>query len=93
MRRSSSPSGILCPLRAVHTKQGDNCNSLNSMDTATIAARIERGFCLWTTGVSVCDLTRRGLAESMLMVKLEGMEEGILAELMEDMSKRIGWLL
>ena len=89
MRRSSSLLGVLCPSRAVHTEQGDNCNSLNSVDTATIAAGIEGGSCLWTTGVSACDLTRRGLAESMSMVKLEGMGEGMLAELVEDMLKRI----
>ena len=29
----------------------------------------------------------------MLTVKLEGVGEGMLAELTEDMSKEIGWLL
>ena len=61
------------------------------MDTTTIAAGIERGSCLWTTGVSVCDLIRRGLAASMSTVKLDGVGEGMLAELAEDMLEGIGW--
>ena len=91
MRRSSSLLGDLCPLRAAHTEQGESCNSLNSVDTATIAAGIERGSCLWTTGVSACDLIGRGSAASMLTVKLDGVEEGMFAELAEDMLEGIGW--
>ena len=92
MRRSSSLPGNLCPLRAVHTEQGESCNSLNSVDTAMIAAGIERGSCLWTTGVSVCDLIGRGSVESMSTVKLEGVGEGMFAELTNDMLEGIGWL-
>ena len=91
MRRSSSLLGDLCPLRAAHTEWGESCNSLNSVDTATIAAGIERGSCLWTTRVSVSDLIGRGLAASMLTVKLDGVGEGMFAELAEDMLEGIGW--
>ena len=90
MRRSSSLPGDLCPLRAAHTERGESCNSLNSVDTATIAAGIERGSCLWTTRVSVCNLIRRGLAASMSTVKLDGVGEGMFAELAEDMLEWIG---
>ena len=61
------------------------------MDTATITAGIERGSCLWTTGVSVCDLIGRGSAESMSTVKLDGVGEGMFAELADDMLEGIGW--
>ena len=91
MRRSSSLLGDLCPSRAAHTEQGESCNSLNSVDTATIAAGIERGSCQWTTGVSACNLIGRGLAVSMSMVKLDGVGEGMFAELAEDMLGKIGW--
>ena len=50
-----------------------------------MAVGIERGSCRWTTGVSADDLTGSGLAMSMLIVKLEGTGEGMLAELAEDM--------
>ena len=90
MRRSSSLLGDLCPSRAAHTEWGESCNSLNLVDTATIAAGIERGSCLWTTGVLVCNLIGRGSAASMLTVKLDGVGEGMFAELTEDMLARIG---
>ena len=72
--------------------QGDSWNSLNSVETATIAAGMERGSWRWTTGVSAADLMGRGLAVSMLTVKLEGVGEGMFAELAEDMLARIGLL-
>ena len=72
--------------------QGDNWNSLNSSETAAIAAGIERGSWRWTTGVSAADLIGRGLVVSMLTVKLEGVGEGMFAELAEDMLVKIGWL-
>ena len=62
------------------------------MDTAMIAAGMERGSCWWTTGVSACNLIGRGSAESMLTVKLEGVGEGMFAELTDDMLEGIGWL-
>ena len=55
-----------------------------------IAAGIERGSCWWTTGVSVCDLIRRGSAASMSTVKLEGVGEGMFAKLAEDMLEGMG---
>ena len=54
---------------------------------------MERGSWWWTTGVSVDDLIGRGLAVSMSMVKLEGVGEGMFAELAEDMLERVGWRL
>ena len=57
-----------------------------------MAVGMERGSCWWTTGVSVVDLIGSGSAVSMSMVKLEGMGEGMFAELAEDMLGRIGWL-
>ena len=73
--------------------QGDSWNSLNSSEMATIVAGMERVSWQWTTGVSVDDLIGRGLAVSMLTVKLEGVGEGMFAELAEDMLERVGWLL
>ena len=93
MRRSSSLPGDLCPLRAAHTEQGESCNSLNSSETAMIAAGMERGSCWWTTGVLMGDLIGRGSAASMLTVTLEGVGEGMFAELVEDMLRVIQWLL
>ena len=55
-----------------------------------MATGIERGSCLWTTGASADDLTGSGLAMSMSTVKLEGVGEGMFAELTEDMLERIG---
>ena len=89
MRRSSSCPGDLCPLRAVHTEQGESCNSLNSLETAMIAEGIERGSCWWTTGVLAKDWMGSGSAASMLTVKLEGVGEGMFAELGEDMLEEI----
>ena len=43
-------------------------------------------------GVSADNLTGSGSAVSILTVKLEGTGEGMLAELVEDMLARIGWL-
>ena len=88
MRRSSSLPGDLCPSRVAHTEWGESCNSLNLVDTATIAAGIERGSCLWTTRVSVCDWIGRGLVASMSTMKLDGVGERMFAELAEDM---LGW--
>ena len=85
MRRSSSLPGDLCPSRVAHTEQGESCNSLNSSETATIAEGIESGSCQWTTGVLAWALTGSGSAVSMLMVKLEGVGEGMFTELVEDM--------
>ena len=90
MRRSSSLPGDLCPSRVAHTEQGESCNSLNSVDTTTIAAGIERGSCLWTTRVLACDLIGRGSVASMLTVKLDGVGEGMFTELAEDMLEGIG---
>ena len=56
-----------------------------------MAAGMERGSWQWTTGVSVCNLIGRGSAESISMVKLEEVGEGMFAELVEDMLERIGW--
>ena len=93
MRRSSSLLGDLCPSRAAHTEWGESCNSLNSSKTAMIAEGIESSSCWWTTGVSAGDLMGSGSAVSMLMVKLEGVGEGMFAELAEDMLREIKWLL
>ena len=60
---------------------------------ATIAAGMERGSWQWTTGVLVDDLIGRGSVVSMSMVKLEGVGEGMFAELAEDMLERVGWRL
>ena len=73
--------------------QGDSWNSLNSSKTAAIAAGMERGSWWWTTGISVDDLIGRGSAVSMSTVKLEGVGEGMFAELAEDMLERVGWRL
>ena len=56
-----------------------------------MAAWMERGSWRWTTGVSAAGLIGRGSAVSMSMVKLEGVGEGMFAELVEDMLERIGW--
>ena len=85
MRRSSSLPGALCPLRAVHTDWGESCNSLNSWEVATITAGMEMGSWQWTTGVSTWGQMGRASAVSMLRVKLEGVGEGMFAELTEDM--------
>ena len=92
MRRSSSLPGDMCPSRAVHTEWGDNWNSLNSAETAAMAVGMERGSWRWTTGVLAADLIGSGLVVSMSTVKLEGVGEGMFAELAEDMSRGIGWL-
>ena len=73
--------------------RGDSWNSLNSSETAVIAAGMERGSWWWTTGVLADDLIGRGLAVSMSMVKLEGVGEGMFTELAEDMLERVGWQL
>ena len=57
-----------------------------------MAVGMERGSWQWTTGVSAVDLIGRGSAVSMSTVKLEGVGEGMFAELAEDMLERIGWL-
>ena len=72
--------------------RGDNWNSLNSSEMATMVAGMERGSWRWTTGVLAVDLIGRGSAVSMSTVKLEGVGEGMFAELAEDMLRRIGWL-
>ena len=59
---------------------------------AAMVAGMERGSWQWTTGVLAVDLIGRGLAVSMLTVKLEGVGEGMFAELAEDMLVRIGSL-
>ena len=89
MRRSSSLPCALCPSRVAHTDQGESWNSLNSAETAAIAAGMERGSCQWTTGVSAADLIGRGSVVSMLTVKLEGVGEGMFTELVEDMLEEI----
>ena len=71
--------------------RGDSWNSLNSSETATIVAGMEMGSWRWTTGVSADDLIGRGSVVSMSMVKLEGVGEGMFAELAEDMLERVGW--
>ena len=91
MRRSSSLPGALCPSRAAYTDWGESWNSLNSAEMAAIAAGMESGSCRWTTGISAADLIGRGSAVSMSTVKLEGVGEGMFAELTEDMLERIGW--
>ena len=55
-----------------------------------MAAGMERGSWQWTTGVSVDDLIGRGSAVSMSTVKLEGVGEGMSAELVEDMLEGMG---
>ena len=85
MRRSSSLPGDQCPSRAVHTEWGESCNSLNSSETAVMAVGIESGSWQWTTRVLAMDQTGSGSAASMSTVKLEGVGEGMLAELAEDM--------
>ena len=92
MRRSSSLPGNLCPSRAAHTEHGESCNSLNSLETATITAGIESGSCQWTTGVSAKDWMGSGSVASMSMVKLKGVGEEMFAELGEDMLGEIEWL-
>ena len=57
-----------------------------------ISAGIESGSCQWTTGVSAEDWMGSGSAASMLTVKLEGVGEGMFAELEEDMLGEIEWL-
>ena len=89
MRRSSSLPGALCPSRAAHTDWGESWNSLNSADMATIAVGMERGSCQWTTRVSAADLIGRGSVVSMSTMKLEGVGEGMFAELVEDMLEEI----
>ena len=84
MRRSSSLPGALCPSRVAHTDQGESWNSLNSAETAVMAAGMERGSWQWTTGVSAVDLIGRGSAVSISTIKLEGVGEGMFAELAED---------
>ena len=59
---------------------------------AAMAAGMERGSWWWTTGVLAADLIGRGSAVSMSTIKLEGVGEGMFAELAEDMLERIGWL-
>ena len=59
---------------------------------AAMAAGMERGSWQWTTGVSAVALIGRGLAVSMLTEKLEGVGEGMFAELAEDIFERVGWL-
>ena len=63
------------------------------METAAMVVGMERGSWQWTAGVLVDDLIGRGLAVSISTVKLEGVGEGMLAELGEDMMREIGWLL
>ena len=92
MRRSSSLPGSLCPLRAC-TDRGESWNSLNSLEMAAMAAGMERGSCLCTTGVLADDLMGSGSVVSMSMVKLEGTGEGMLAELADDMLEEHKWLL
>ena len=53
---------------------------------------MERGSWRWTTGVSVVNWIGSGSVVSMLTVKLEGVGEGMFAELAEDMLRGIGWL-
>ena len=59
---------------------------------AAIVVGMERGSWQWTTGVSAADLIGRGSAVSMLTIKLEGVGEGMFAELAEDMLAKIGLL-
>ena len=92
MRRSSSLPGALCPSRVAHTDQGESWNSLNSAETATIAVGMESGSCQWTTRVLAANLIGRGSVVSMSTMKPEGVGEGMLAELAEDMFQGIGWL-
>ena len=54
-----------------------------------MAAGMERGSWQWTTGVLVANLIGRGSAVSISTIKLEGVGEGILAELGEDMMREI----
>ena len=92
MRRSSSLPSDLCPSRVVHTEWGESCNSLNSSETAKITEGIESSSCQWTTGVLAWYLTGSGSVVSMSTVKLEGVGEGMFAELAEDMLGEIEWL-
>ena len=55
-----------------------------------MAAGMERGSWQWTTGVLVDNLTRRGSVVSILTMKLEGVGEGMFAELVEDMLEGMG---
>ena len=57
-----------------------------------MAAGMERGSWWWTTGVSADNLIGRGSVVSMSTMKLEGVGEGMFAELAEDMLEQIGWL-
>ena len=52
-----------------------------------ITAGIESRSCQWTTGVSTWGRMGRASAASMSMVKLEGVGEGMFAELTEDIAK------
>ena len=58
----------------------------------TIATGMEMGSCWWTTGVSAWGQTGRASAVSMSMVKLEGVGEGMFAELVEDIVEWGRWL-
>ena len=64
---------------------GESCNSLNLLEVATTSGGIERQSCLWTTGVLTWGQVGSGLAMSMSTVKLEGVGEGMFAELSDDM--------
>ena len=55
-----------------------------------MAAGMERGSWQWTTGVLAIDLIGGGSAVSMSTVKLEGVGEGMFAELAEDMLEGMG---
>ena len=57
-----------------------------------MVAGMERGSWQWTTGVLAANLIGRGSAVSMSTVKLEGVGEGMFAELAEDMLARVGSL-
>ena len=60
------------------------------METTVMAAGMERGSLQWTTGVLIGDLIGRGSVVSILTVKLEGVGEGMFAELAEDMLEGMG---
>ena len=64
---------------------GERDNSLNSLDLTTISEGIGRQSCLWTTGVLACGGTGRASVTSMSTMRLEGVGEGMFAELAEDM--------
>ena len=55
-----------------------------------MAAGMERGSWQWTTGVSIDNLIGRGSVASISTVKLEGVGEGMFAELAEDMLEGMG---